>query len=391
MGRNGKGQPEKKSVSFIYRRLLESTIDERAAGRVLGRMDAVFQRQNVKQEIAVPTVNSLFEGMVLQESELKPSNFEARMKAVFRNGACITPRTYKGVSYNPEILRTGERYDILDFFAWARRVQEYEPSFTFYVLDASKYWIVNAMGRMPVEQYSRDASKIAVRRLVKEFETNMKSGEIRESAELRNRYLRAMAKLLPVRSLGMVDAGGSKVLSAEDLWKDNPEYLESLQRAIDFLAAERKEGAQLRFGRFANYRRYGQEYQKWYSAMVLAEADYLARSFGVMAKLGPTSEVAFDRLIRDMLGRKYNIFWYRRLEYQDKYLVFFRDTDEQVRRKLADCPFLASWLREMTQPFFQEPISDIPKAVNELREKINELARINAPAPQMRQWIIEDG
>ena len=387
MGRNGSGRPEEKSCRYIFRRLMESGIDERAAERVLGRMGAVFQRENRVQQVVVPTVRELFDGMVSKEARLKPTNFLERLEAVFTNGACVTPFTYKGVSFNPNIAEMGERYDILDFFAWARRVQRFEPNFTFFVVDASKYAIVNAMGELSVKAYSKQAAEEALERLRKELQVNPEAERIAKSAEIRNRYLRAAAMLLNESNKPTMPwFGNCRVISADELWDPgNKDYLQSLQKAIDFVAAERVENAPLRIAKAASYKRYGQEFQKWYTVLVLAEADYLAREYNAMAKLGPTSEVAFDQLIRSMMnGSGYNVFWYSRpLEGREKdsKLVLFSDSNAAVGRKLEENPQLKEWMGEITQPFFSEPIGQrepvqgIAGAVNSLRERIGELAR----------------
>ena len=367
-GKNGKGQPEGKSASFAYRRLLESRIDERAAGRVLERMENILQRQNCVQEIVVPTVRGLFDGIVAGEAGLNGAK---------NNGACLTPVTYQCFSYNPAILKKGERYDIIDSFAWALRVQKYEPNFAFLVLDASKYGIINAMGRPLAERYSREAARQAVEALKKGFETNLVAGRIRESSLLRNRYLRAMAKLMPGNG-GAFPSGGAKVISADELWSDNGEYAESLQRAVEFVSQVRTEGMPLEISRFASYLKYGQDYQKWYTPLVLAEADYLSRKYGASAKLGPTSEAAFDSLIRESQGTGYNVIWYARplaRSISCDNLVFFSDSDRRVEKKLAASPLLAAWLKEITQPFLENPIENVAKAVNGLKERINELAK----------------
>jgi hypothetical protein len=370
-------QPAERSKRYVLSQFYRTKIGEEGAERVLKNMGAVFQRDNTSQEIVCPTIGGFFSRLIDEEKAgSQPSSSMDRIARAFAPDKCPIPATYKGVSFNPLLPKFGERFDLLDFFAWGSRVQQAQENFRFLVLDASKYWIVNAMGSMPVETYSKDAGRNAVARLRRELENGAVSDDIRKSASIRGSYLGAMASLMP--------NGTCQVLGADDLWSGNDAYAKSLQAAIDFVALERNEGAPFRFARAAQYSRYNQEYQKWYTPLVLAEADYLRCAYGISAKLGPTSEVAFDSLIQKMMGGEYGIFWYTRpLERQLPYpeYVFFDDTDAAVRRKMEGNRQLSAWLTEIAQPFFKERISDAVGAVNGLREKIRELAKNPSSAP----------
>lgn len=353
--------------------------------RALGAIKAVFQRENVSQDIFCPTVRAFF-GRLNDEGRriMAPSGDLEEIAAAFAPDRCIIPPTYKGVSFNPLLTQYGERFDMLDFFAWGRRVQMAEPNFRFLVLDATKYWMVNAMGRAPVEKYSKDAAGQAVESLRSELEKNRLAPAINEASDMRNRYLRAIASLLP--------NGSCQVLSAGDLWYGNDAYQKSLQYAVDFVAENPREGEPFVFGKYAKYSRYNEEYQRWYTPLVLAEVKYLYDAYGISSKLGPTSETAFDSLICQMMNATmerqnsaYNVFWYtrpleRQIPYQD--YVFFKDKPAEVERKLAENSQLAAWMGEIASAFVGEKLEGgkrIADAVNALREKINSLAE-NPPA-----------
>lgn len=225
--------------------------------RALGAVRAVFQRENSSQEIFCPTIRAFFGRLSDEERSIAaPSSDLEEIAAKFAPDRCIIPPTYKGVSYNPLLAQYGERFDILDFFAWGRRVQKAEPNFRFLVLDATKYWMMNAMGKPPVEKYSKDAAGQVVESLSRELQTNRLAPAINEASDIRNRYLRAISSLFP--------NGACQVMSASDLWYGNDAYLKSLQYAIDFVAENPEEGRQFAFGKYAKYSRYNEEYQRWY-------------------------------------------------------------------------------------------------------------------------------
>jgi len=341
------------------------------ADRVVSASRAVFQRENRSQEVYSPTVRSFFNYLLEEESRRnEPKTDFEKAAATFAPDKSCLPRTYKGVSYNPLLPEFGERFDMLDFFAWGARAQKAEPFFQFLVLDASLYWAVNAMGRMPVEMYSKGAAKKLVDTLCRELENGSDTSRLVKEAEgIRNRYLRAVASLLP--------NGTCQVLSAKELWKDNDAYVARLQDAIDFVAESKVEGEPFRFGKCAQYSRYNQEYQKWYTPLVLGEAKYLYDAYGISAKLGPTSETAFDSLIRQLLGAKYCIFWYtrpleRQLAYSD--YVFFNDSDKVVEGKLGKNSQLAEWLGEIASALLGEKLvgrKEIVDGVNRLKKEVN--------------------
>lgn len=404
--RIGSGSLEEKSERYVRKQLFRSKffggggLDGDRAERMANIVEATFQRGRTSQEIFVPTVKVLFNKLLENEQKLEnPSSDLEKIAANFVPNRSIMPATYKGVSYNPLLLDSGERLDMLDFFSWGKKVQEVEPNFRFLVLDATLYWVVNAVGKMPVEKYCKDAARIAVERFKAELEENKVAKQILEASELRNRYLLAMASLFP--------NGSCQVVSAKDLWYGNDAYLNALQEAVDFVVASRLEGADFKFAKYAQYSRYNQEYQKWYTPLVLGEAKYLYDAYGISAKLGPTSETAFDSLIRKMIGKEecgfypmaempgfypslnrakdsYDIFWYTRpLERKIPYseYIFFKDSDSVVDEKLSRNRQLAEWLSEVVKPFVGEVKSkEVAGVINELKNKINRLAE-NPPAP----------
>jgi hypothetical protein len=276
---------------------------------------------------------------------------------------------------------------MLDFFSWAKYIQNSVPqaSFKFVVLDASLYWIINAAREMPLSTYSKRAGEDVADYFLSKAE-DPKYKDIREASNLRNAYLRAIAfELFPAGNIPLV-------LSPLDFWKSK-KYRECLQEAIRFVAAPTAAlspigivptslwpGDPLVIERFAQYSRYNMEYQRWYTPLVLAEALYLKKAFGVSAKLGPTSETNFDSLINRFIPGSFDIFWYTRpLERKMPYpsYIFFNDASDTVRKKMDENRQLSDWLGDLIAPFCEESLKTtkvLAEAVIALKERITKAA-----------------
>ena len=64
---------------------------------------------------------------------------------ITKNEFCLDPfpsKSYMGFGYNPNLDKFGERLDLLNFFAWFKRLQS-NSSVYWYIYDASSYFIVN--------------------------------------------------------------------------------------------------------------------------------------------------------------------------------------------------------------------------------------------------------
>jgi len=108
--------------------------------------------------------------------------------------------------------------------------------------------------------------------------------------------------------------------------------------------------------KYADYERYGTEFQRWYTILVLAEVLYLNRVCGVNVKLGPTSESNFDSVIKKFMARlgiPFGFIWYnRQIESQIPYAerLSFSDDETEIRRKIFN-PLLREWTEEILRPF----------------------------------------
>ncbi|MEK6892148.1 MAG: hypothetical protein AABX25_03110 [Nanoarchaeota archaeon] len=250
---------------------------------------------------------------------------------------------YKGVSYNPFLVQYGERFDNLDFFSWARRLQQIIPGCRLIVYDAGMYQLINGMdeSRLPRKFSGTMASSI-----LEELQTALSSNaEVRDNTELRNRYLKAMLETTGVK--------GEVVDSRKVLTPDNQDFVDAFQETLEY--CRDKSTDNLSISKFVTYKRYGTEFAKSYTPLVIAEALWLY-GLGNDAKLGPSTEVEFDSLIRKaMLEQKnapYLFVWYTRnpknTQYSDN--LFFKDTPEDIRTKLAD-PEYRKFVGKLIVPF----------------------------------------
>jgi hypothetical protein len=277
---------------------------------------------------------------------------------------------YKGVSYNPNLIRDGEKLGNLDFFSWARRVQSVVPDFELTVLDASPYQVINEMGnlvRYPGQLQPYEFEEWFYGMLEKGVSSN---GELAENCEIRNRYLKAMLEVSGVKG---------RVVSALDLIKDkDPQLIEALRTARFLCGVDTPSGGIITVDKAVDYRRYNGTFAKTYTPAVVAEALYFLSNNGIKAKLGPTSEVAFDKLIGKMMRREtddYNFFWYNRpFEKQGRRdtQIYFGDSEDDVNTKLAKDEGYRNWVSDIVEDMSDE--SRVEDMVADVSERVMALA-----------------
>jgi hypothetical protein len=265
----------------------------------------------------------------------------------------------------------GENANLVDFFAYLKR-----GGFQGIIVNASPYAVVNAKMVPPLETYGDSCAESAASRLLAWFS---KSSEIRESSLMRVRFLEAIAlALMPQKSKPLV-------IDASEAWKSG-RYRKALQEAIEFCSECRLEGEPLRIRKYANYNRYDTDYQRWYSVLVVAEAIYMKDVFGANAKLGPTSESNFDKLLGNATASRktpLGFVWYDRTvekEISVASRISFSDTESRVREKLDGSPRLSEWMAELVSAFYVSD-SDLAKSVWKMVREVGLAAKsVRLPA-----------
>ena len=278
----------------------------------------------------------------------------------------IPDNAYKGVSYNKNLLIDGEKFDNLDFLAWAARLQKTMPDFELTILDASPYQVLNELGDLdwpddlderefPAWFYEQMANGVA------------SSKELGENCRLRGEYLRAMLSATGVKG---------QLVSALDLIKaKDPTLLESMREARKTCGVKIV-GNKLAVDRPVFYKRNGTEFAKTYTPAVIAEAIYFLRIAGIKAKLGPTSEAEFDNLIAQSIRPEcpdYNFFWYSRPFEKSatrENRIYFKDNPDSVKVKLTN-PDYSRWVGDISSDFSDE--SSVQDRVMDISERVRAL------------------
>lgn len=337
------GSKSRSGTSYVsYRNKKDFKLDQASLRDRREIFEAIFQPDEVSV-IFVPTNKLLFDSVM---AENPPTSI------------------YKGVSYNPFLVQYGERFDNLDFFSWARRAQDRLPQLRFLVYDAGIYQVINEIdeSQLPQKFDSRMAEKI-LEELQRTFSSNQR---VRDNVEIRRRYLKAL--------LEGTGVSGEFIDSSNILTPANTAFVEAFQGALDY--CRDKSSDTLTIDRFVKYRRYEGDFSKSYTPLVIAEALWLYTTRGNLAKLGPTTEIEFDALIRqamsELRGVPYLVVWYTRPDKSpDVYInnLFFGDTPDTVTKKLRD-PTYRRYVEGLLAPFLDEgPLED---------RVINFMQRINS-------------
>lgn len=284
---------------------------------------------------------------------------------VMRGNAPLS--AYKGVSYNPNLITDGEKLDNVDFFAWAKKVQEKVPDFELTILDASPYQVINQIKDLTIPKDLPDAE------FANWFYGIIDQGvendpQIKENCRLRGLYLRAL--------LGATGVKGNVVSALDIIKRRDPALLRAFEEARQLCGMAKSKSGLLKVNRFVSYRRYGQEFAKTYTPAVVAEALYFMEQNGIKAKLGPTSEVAFDSIIADVMKEKspYNFFWYSRpfeKKGSNRGGIYVQDQPDIIAQKLRSNTAYGKWMNEVLDPFSKEEgVMDKVLDVNERIRKI---------------------
>lgn len=353
-------RPGRKVANAFQGKLSPDFINETFKGiklspeTIIKRLEDFFQPARKLQEVVVPYFSGFFKLISTKE-----------------------PVIYKGVSFNPLITTFGENVNLLDFYSWIKNAGT-----KGIVLDASFYAIINAAKQSPIESFSSKAAEEVVKFLQK---TKGKYPEIKEAANIREKYLRAIAISL------FAPKEAPLIISAEEIW-ESTKYIECLQEAIKFCAKNPREKEPIEIIRYANYERYNTEYQRWYTVLVLAEVLYLNRVYGVNIKLGPTSESNFDTVINDFMKKleiPFGFVWYNReiekkIPYPER--LFFNDEENEIRRKLQN-HLLKEWIEEILAPFTEgDLIATTLSVIRKVRESAEKkLPRLKAEGG----WFME--
>lgn len=252
-------------------------------------------------------------------------------------------KIYKGVSYNQNLLKYGEKLDNLDFFSYLKN--RGDESIIF---DASCYHALNLLTNSKI--YSGVSFQTFIIDEILEC-VNLNS-DLRENSLLRKKYLSKMSELSfsENKTISMFD-----VLSGKE---SRRMFEENLSSSFKFCGAGIKD-SKIDLAKFVRYKRNGSWFAQSYTPLVLAESLYARNTLGFDTKLGPISETGFDSFIskmhRGLNYRPMQFVWYTRpfeKNSSPETSIYTKDSMDTIRKKLNLDKAYAEWLENIICSFF---------------------------------------
>lgn len=255
---------------------------------------------------------------------------------------------FMGFGYNPDLVETGERLDILDYFSWVKELSRYQEV-EWILWDASCYYIVNRTKQKRINETAleRKEAREIVEILFDELQ-KPKKRKIRENNELRTKYLNAILKATGING---------RVIDAYSVIWNDANYLKAFEFCLGFCKAQQNlQPRRVPVPRSAN------RVQALYFPLETAEALFLQQRFGIDAKFGPATEERFDFFITEaanQLGRGYASLWCPvppetvgtpYLRPRNGGSIFFTNSMDDVRRKLSENETYKKWLEAVIEP-----------------------------------------
>ncbi|MBU0980764.1 MAG: hypothetical protein KJ709_08220 [Nanoarchaeota archaeon] len=203
-----------------------------------------------------------------------------------------------GFGYNPSLVTSGERLDMLQFFAGMKRLT---PVNEWCVWDASGYYIIN---KVPRKKIIKLGDKPKASDLIEVFineQDRPKRWEIRENCDLRSSYLQKM--------LVIAEVEGLYIDSREIFRSQDTGFIDAFSESLEFTSWLRQEKPELYSKVTVSNPNPASSY---YLPLELAETIYLQETFGITGKFGPKTEEFFDECIMiQQIGRekRYDFAW----------------------------------------------------------------------------------
>ncbi len=190
-----------------------------------------------------------------------------------------------GFGYNGELTKAGERLDMLDFFAWMKRLQRLGVE-EWNVWDAAGYWIVNKTPKKKIEKLGKNPRAADILEVLIAEQDRPKRREIKDNCDLRSQYLQRLIAATGVEA---------KYFDSRKVMRDDPRFVEAFDTALEY---EKELPFLLRniiCPKTDNPAR------ELYLPLEMAEALYLEMLQDVSGKYGPETERFFDAGILRMM------------------------------------------------------------------------------------------
>ena len=260
-------------------------------------------------------------------------------------------QAFMGFGYNPNLIKYGERVDMLSFFSWMKRLQTKFVS-DWVIWDASGYYIVNKTPKKKLILVKELSGRNILDILVEELE-RPKRREIKENCDLRSDYLQRLMEISGIEGV---------YLDSRKVFREDSFYSECLDTALDFVKKLTSDFPEL-IGKIIPST--DNPVTDLYLPLEIAETIYLQKTKGVLGKFGPQTEQYIDESIlwiQQLSGISYTTFRCssgpRKPAYlEDKLVLRTQTPDLYVSQLLVEenyrC-FVQNYLREFQRE--REPL-----------------------------------
>ncbi len=254
-----------------------------------------------------------------------------------------------GFGYNPRLISMGERLDILDFFAWMKRLQTVSVQ-QWTIWDASGYSIVNKTPKRKIEALNGQLTGERVLEILVLEQESPKRTEIKLNCDLRSQYLQRLIEVSGING---------RYIDSRKVFRENQKYAALLDIALEYVEQLRVDNLELLQRIIPPSDNPAREL---YLPLEIAEALYLKEEYGVAGKYGPTSEQFFDACIlglQEQLGIPYAVLWSpvgpRKAGYlDDENVLWTKSPDRFISGLLQKDQLYFQFVQSYLQPFQQE-------------------------------------
>ena len=203
----------------------------------------------------------------------------------------ISSKLFMGFGYNPNLIKFGERLDILNFYSWMKKLQDTFLS-KWFIYDASGYYIVNKIPKKKIERLGKEPLAKQILEVIVEEQERSKRQEIMENCDLRSQYLQRAIDISRINA---------KYIDSRQVFREEKEYQLALDESLEFIEKLQKDNSKLIEKILLNN---PNPASKFYLPLEIAEALYLESKFGARGKFGPEKEEFFDKVILKLTKEK---------------------------------------------------------------------------------------
>lgn len=209
---------------------------------------------------------------------------------------------FMGFGYNPRLYNpyykptlgdfSGERLDMLDFFAWMKRLQDAGVQ-AWTIWDASGFAIVNKFSDRESRVFSGLTSGKAILEVLINEQNNLpKRADFKVNCDYRARNLKRLIALSGING---------RYVDSRTVFRKDPAYATTVDAALEYVSRLKVENP-----RFVDkiVPKRSNAASDLYLPLELAEALYFEKELGIAGKFGPRTEQFFDACILQAQERR---------------------------------------------------------------------------------------